>query len=84
MRGWHLREPPVKLEIASKDFLAENGHVYAIKAKQKRIAIVQITATNQTPADVRLLLGLSKLTAHGSIYGVEQPETVIRRLGEFT
>ncbi|MGE3818313.1 MAG: hypothetical protein AB7I30_02670 [Isosphaeraceae bacterium] len=74
----------MELEIKSDDFLTDNAHVYAIKAKRKKIAILKITATNRTPTGVLLILGSSKLTAHGKTYNVEQPEAVIRRLGEFT
>lgn len=74
----------MKLEIKSDDFLTDNAHVYAIKARRKKIAILKITASNRTAIDVRLLLGSSKLTVRGKTYDVEQPEAVIRSLGEFT
>jgi hypothetical protein len=74
----------VPLEIKCEDFLKENRHVYAHKAKRKKIAIVSVEATNRDMADVRLLLSASQLIAAGESYDAESPAIVLRKLSEFT
>jgi hypothetical protein len=72
------------LDVKCEDFLKDNHHVYALKAKRKKIAIVSLEATNRQTTELRLLLGGSQLIAAGKNYNAESPAVVFRKLSEFT
>ena len=75
---------PVEPDVKCEDFLKDNHHVYALKARRKKIALIGLEAANKHSADVRIFLGASKLIAGEQSYKVEPPATVIRKLSEFT
>ena len=74
----------MKIEFECENYLNDNSHLYATKATRKKIALIRIEATNRHSADVRLLLGSTRLIAGGKSYEAEQPAVVIRKLSEFT
>jgi hypothetical protein len=74
----------VELEVKCEDFLRNNPHLYARKAKRKKIALIGVEAANRSSADIRIELGASKLVAGDQSYGVESPDVIIRRFSEFT
>ena len=47
-----MKKTPV-FDVKCEDFLKDNHHVYALKAKRKKIAIVSLEATNRQPAELR-------------------------------
>ena len=71
----------MSLTIQCKDFLAGNGHLYAVKARRKKIAIVGLNATNGGKFDLQLNLAGSKLTAAGKTYDACDRDAVVKRLG---
>ena len=75
---------PIALDVKCEDFLKDNRHVYALKARRKKIALICVEAVNKHSADVRILLGDSKLIAGDQSYKVETPSTIVRRFSEFT
>lgn len=72
------------LDVKCGDFLKGNDHLYARKARRKKIAFIRIDVTNRHSSEARLLLSTSTLTAGGKTYSVESPAVVIRKLSEFT
>jgi hypothetical protein len=73
------------LEVKCEDFLKDNPHLYAHKAKRKKIALVSVEAAAQgSSEDVTVALGSARLLAAGGSYGVEKPGRIIRRFSEFT
>ena len=72
------------LGIQCDDVLKDNGCLYAIKARRKKIALVRVEVTNPLPTDVHVRLGLSKLTAAGKTFAAESPAVIVRKLSEFT
>jgi hypothetical protein len=72
------------VEVKCSDFLNGNDHLYARKARRKKIALILIVASNRGSSAARLMLGTSRLTSGGRVLGVEAPATTIRRLSEFT
>lgn len=72
------------VELKCEDFLKGNDHLYARKARRKKIAFIRIDVTNRHSSDARLLLSASTLTAGGKTYSPESPAAVVRKLGEFT
>jgi hypothetical protein len=75
---------PADLDLTCGDFLKDNHHFYAHKARRKKIALISVEAANKTSADVRLMLGDSKLMAGEQSYSVEPSAIIIRKLSEFT
>ena len=75
---------PVELDVKCEDFLKDNQHLYALKARRKKIALIKVDVANKHSADVRILLGDSKLIAGDQSYKVETPATIIRKFSEFT
>ena len=75
---------PAELEVKCEDSLKDNQHVYALKARRKRIALIRVKAENKGSDDLRVPLGDAKLTAGGQSYGVESPATLLRKFSEFT
>jgi hypothetical protein len=47
---------PVELAVKCADFLKDNHHAYAAKARRKKIALIGVEVTNRRSEDVRLLL----------------------------
>jgi hypothetical protein len=80
----HAMPTAIALDVKCADFLKDNPHVYAIKARRKKIALISVEAANTQSAHVRLLLADSKLVAGGQTYKAESPTTIIRRFSEFT
>ncbi len=72
------------LGVKCDDVLKDNGHRYAIKARKKKIALVRIEITNLQSADVKMLLGSTKLIAAGKTFAAESPAVILRNLSEFT
>jgi hypothetical protein len=75
---------PVELDVKCEDFLKDNQHLYAFKARRKKIALIKVDIANKHSAEVRILLGDSKLIAGEQSYNVETPATIIRKFSEFT
>jgi hypothetical protein len=75
-----------RMTLAAKcdDVLRNNDHLYAIKARKKKIALVRIEVTNPQSSDVHVLLGSTKLTSAGKTFGAERPAVILRKLSEFT
>ena len=74
----------VELDVKCEDVLRNNTHLYAHKAKRKKIALIGVEAANRHSADIRIELGASKLVAGDQSYGVESPGVIIRKFSEFT
>ncbi len=72
------------LRATSADHLENNRHVYALKARRKRIAMICVSATNISPLPIRLLFEPTRLHASGRKPCPERPEQIIRKLSEFT
>lgn len=73
-----------ELDLKCEDFLKDNHHLYAVKARRKKIALITVEATNRTSTDVRLMFGDSKLMAGEQSHSVETPAIINRKLSEFT
>ena len=72
------------LNIKCDDVLKDNGYMYAIKARRKKIALIRIEVTNPMSTDVQVVLGSTKLTAAGKTFAAESPAVILRKLSEFT
>ncbi len=72
------------LGVQCADVLKDNNHLYAIKARKKKIALIRIEVANPLSADVQVRLGSTKLTAGGKSFGTESPAVILRKLSEFT
>jgi hypothetical protein len=73
------------IELKCEDYLQDNSHLYAYKARRKKIAIVRVEIATAGAADaVRIDLGTAQLIVAGRSYRVEPPERIIRRFTEFT
>lgn len=72
------------LGVKCDDLLRDNNHLYAIKARKKKIALVRIEVTNSQSADVLVVWGSAKLTSAGKSFGAESPAVILRKLSEFT
>jgi hypothetical protein len=75
---------PIELEVRCEDFLKDNQHFYAHKARRRKIALIRFEANNMTDDEVRLLLDDSELFAGGQLYALQGRNLVIRKLSEFT
>lgn len=76
--------PPVAIAVHCVDFLKDNRHAYAAKARRKKIALIAVDATNRHSSDVRLLLDSSRLIAGGGNFSAERRAVVLRKLSAFT
>lgn len=74
----------VELDVKCEDFLKDNPHLYAHKAKRKKIALISVEAVNRDLTELRIELGGAKLHVGEQTYAVESPGVIIRRLSEFT
>jgi len=72
------------LEICCSDFLKDNPHVYAHKARRKKIALIKLDLANEGDAAVEVDLGAAHLIAGGNSHAAEAPETLIKKFREFT
>ncbi len=72
------------LGVKCDNVLRDNSHLYAIKARKKKIALVRIEVTNTQSSDVQVVLGSAKLTSAGKTIGAENPAVILRKLSEFT
>ena len=72
------------LVIKCEDHLKDNRHLYAHKARRKKIALIGVEVTNGHSAQVTMALGASKLVAGGQNHCVETPSVIIRKFSEFT
>jgi hypothetical protein len=75
---------PVELGVKCADFLKDNHHAYAAKARRKKISLIGVEVTNRCSEDVRLLLGSSQLIAAGKIFPAENRTVILRKLSAFT
>jgi hypothetical protein len=66
------------------DVLRNNDHLYAKKARRKKIALIRVDVTNSQSSDVHVLLGSTKLTSAGKTFTAENPAVILRKLSEFT
>lgn len=82
--GYIAMKNPVEFDVNCEDFLKDNQHLYALKARRKKIALIIVKVANKHSADVRIVLGDSKLIAGGQRYNVETPANIIRKFSEFT
>ncbi len=74
----------VELTVTCEDFLRDNPHLYAHKARRKKIALIGVQAANPSSAEVRIELGATKLLVGKQDYAVESPGIIIRKFSEFT
>ena len=72
------------LDVTCEDFLRDNPHLYAHKARRKRIGLISIEAVNRDAAEIRIDLATASLVVAGHAYGVEPPGLIIRKFSEFT
>jgi hypothetical protein len=70
--------------VKCSDFLKDNHHVYALKAARKKIALISLEAASRHSAELRLMLGASRLIADGKSYIAERPAVILRKFSEFT
>ena len=76
---------PLPLQVVCEDFLKDNPHLYAHKAKRKKIALIAIEALSSSDSGtVTIDLGAAELTADEKRYTVEPPKRIIRRFTKFT
>ncbi|MGB0581195.1 MAG: hypothetical protein ACPGVU_15970 [Limisphaerales bacterium] len=71
-------------EVSATDFLKGNPHVYAHKARRKKIALIKLDLTNDGDGPVEFELGSAKLIAGGNRHDIDAPETLIKKFREFT
>jgi len=74
----------IRMDITSADFLRNNPHVYALKAKRKKIALISVEGMNRHSAEIVIPWASSKLIAGDQSYSVETPDVIIRKFSEFT
>jgi hypothetical protein len=74
----------VDLDVACEDFLRDNSHLYAHKAKRKKIALISVEAASRDSCKIRIELGAAKLVVGNRNYDVESPQLMIRKFSEFT
>ena len=67
-----------------EDHLRGNPHVYAHKARRKKIALIRVELRNQGSDSVRLDLSNAELEAGARFVSVVSPERILRRFSEFT
>ena len=75
---------PADLDLKCGDFLKDNHHLYAVKSRRKKIALISVKATNRASTDVLLLWRESKLMAGEQNYTIQSPDNIIGKLSEFT
>jgi len=74
----------VDLDVKCEDFLRDNPHLYAHKARRKKIALINIKVANRHSDRIRIDLGATTLVSGGQEHDVEPPGTIIRKFSEFT
>jgi len=79
-----VNKSPVDLEVRCEDYLKDNHHFYAFKAKRKKIAVINVEVVNKSAADVQLLLDESTLRVADRICNLELRATIFWKLSEFT
>ena len=72
------------LAVSCRDYLKENSHLYAFKARRRKIALIELEATNTSAAEIQLLGGSAQLIAGDHRCNVEDPNVIVRKLSEFT
>jgi hypothetical protein len=72
------------LDLNCADFLKDNRHLYAHKARRKKIALIRVDAANRGSSQVRIELGAATLVVEGRGHTVESPRVIIRKFSEFT
>lgn len=73
------------LTVKSEDFLKGNLHLYAHKAKRKKIALISVTVFSDRHSDeIRIDLRETKLIDGRQSYSVETPARIIRKFSKFT
>ena len=70
--------------VKCEDFLRDNPHLYAHKAKRKKIALISVEAGNRDSTEIRIGLGTAKLRIGEQGYAVESPGLIIRKFSDFT
>ena len=76
---------PVPLQIKCEDFLKDNSHLFAHKARRKKIALIRVeAAADSQSAEVHIDLGNAKLSVGEMTYNAEPPDCIIRKFSEFT
>ncbi len=76
---------PLSLEVVCEDHLKDNRHLYAHKARRKKIALIAVEAVcGCTSGAVTIDLGAGELISDKKRYAVEPPKRIIRRFTEFT
>ena len=73
-----------ELNVACSDFLKDNRHVYARKARRKKIALIKVEAANNQREDVQLRLQEFRLIAGAQDHKVESPAVILGKFSEFT
>src|SRR6185436_17405422 len=61
-----------------------NPHLYAHKAKRKKIALISVEVANETAVEIQIELQTAKLHVRGQAYNVESPGVILRKFSEFT
>jgi hypothetical protein len=74
----------MSVDVKCSDFLARNDHLYARKARRKKIALIRIDVTNGDALPVVVRLASASLTADGRTYHPEDATLIVRKFGEFT
>lgn len=74
----------IEVSVKCADFLRDNRHLYAHKARRKKIALISIEVVNRHSAGIRIELGATMLVAGGQSRGVEPSANIIRKFTEFT
>jgi hypothetical protein len=72
------------LDVRCADFLKDNHHAYAQKARRKKIAVICVDVTNRHSSDVRLLIGSSQVIAGEKSFPAETRAKILRKLSAFT
>ena len=73
------------LAIKSDNFLKNNPHLYAHKARRKKIALISVKVDAGSHCEeVRIDLRTATLIAGEKRYNVEAPNRLIRKFSEFT
>ena len=71
-------------DLRCEDFLKNNRHLYAHKARRKKIALISVEAASRHSAEITIDLAATKLVAGENSHSVESPEVLTRKFSEFT
>ena len=72
------------VEVSCTDFLKDNPHIYAHKARRKKIALIKLELSNDGDTPMEFDLGSTTLIAGGKSHDIKAPETLIKKFREFT